>query len=196
MKIIKNILMIVGLLLQVGIGFASNGRAILNRIEAEASQSDDYDWENSGPTAEDIRAGLEAAKVKTLADKGSLEDKLMSAVKNGDLENVKDLIAAGADVNVKDSLNCTVLAHAVYKDNAEIVKLLIVNGAAKKEKNLKEVFMSAVFHGNNEVVKALLIEGASIDDDILNTADSFARIKCSAEVVNAIKELLQKRSRS
>lgn len=207
MKSIKNIklLMVAGLLLQVGIGFAADR------------------WEPTGPTVEDI---LAATKVENLAAKGSREDKLISAVKNGDLKNVETfiaagagleardngdmtalmiaankgytdivskLISAGANVNAKDRFGCTAFFKAADKGHTEIVKLLIANGAAKNEKNFGELFVRAVFQGNNEMVKALIVEGASIDHDTLDTAYSIARNRrCSAEIVNAIKELQRK----
>ena len=83
MKFIKNILMVLGLLLQVGASFASDAdeaQAILGRINKSKSTSN---WEPTGPTFEDIEA---ATKVENLAAKGSQEDKLITALKNGDLE--------------------------------------------------------------------------------------------------------------
>ncbi len=206
MKSIKNIklLMVVGLFLEVGVSFAADH------------------WELRGPTAEDI---LAATKVENLAAKGSREDKLISAVKNGDLKNVETFIAAsagleardnedmtalmiaakkgytdiasklikaGANVNAKDRFGCTAFFKAADKGHTEIVKLLIANGAAKNEKNFGELFVRAVFLGDNEMVKALIVEGASIDHDTLNTAYSFARNRCSAEVVALLKNLLKK----
>lgn len=204
MKIIKNILMVVGLFLEVGVSFA------------------DYHWQPTGPTAEDIQA---ATKVKNLAVKGSREDKLISAVKNGDLKNVETLIAAGVDLEARDNENMTalmiaakkgdtdiasklitaganisaqdrygwtVLFHAFDKGHAEIVKLLIVNGAAKNQENFGDLFVAAVYKGDNEMVKALIIEGASLDHRTLDRAWWSARNECSAEIVNAIEELLKK----
>ena len=225
MKIIKNILMVVGLFLEVGVGFAAfsdEGQAILDRICKEESNPESNHWEPTGPTRKDIQA---ATKVENLAAKGSREDKLISAVKNGDLKNVETLIAAGAgleardnenmtalmiaakkgytdiasklinagaNVSAKDRYGWTVLTYALDNGHTEIVKLLIANGAAKNQKDFGELFVSAVFQGNNEMVKAFIVEGASIDHDTLNTAYSIARTRCSAEIVNAIKELQTK----
>ena len=191
MKFTKNILMVLGLLLQVCVSFAAfsdEGQAILDRIRKEESNTESNHWEPTGPTREDI---LAATKVENLSAKGSLEDQLISAVKNGDLKNVEALINAGAHVDATDRYNCTALFHAIDVGHAEIVKLLIANGAAKNQKNFGELFVSAVFKGNNEMVKTFLVEGSRIDQDTLETAYMLAR-KCSAEVVNAIKELMTK----
>lgn len=225
MKFTKNILIVLGLLLQVGISFTASSdekQAILDRIRKEKSNPKSIDWEHTGPTREDI---LAATKVENLAAKESREDKLISAVKNGDLKNVEALIAAGvgleardnenmtalmivakkgytdiasrlinagAHVDATDWYNRTALSRAVDGGHAEIVKLLITNGAAKSQKNFGELFVSVVFNGNNEMVKAFLVEGSRIDQDTLETANMFARHRCSTEVVNAIKELQTK----
>ena len=221
--------MVLGLSLQVGAGFAeSQGHAVLRRINEERTRKgykeDMERWEKSGPTCEDI---LAATKVENLAAKESREDKLINAVKNGDLESVEDLIAEGADldleakddndmtalmiaakkgytdivsrlinsganIDAKDRYNWTALFNAVDGGHAETVKLLIANGAAKNQKDFGELFVSAVFKGNNEMVKAFLVEGARIGNDALHSAYWLARNKCSAEIVNAIKELQKK----
>jgi len=202
MKIIKNILLVVGLFLEVSTSFAA------------------VDWVHTAPTLEDI---MSATKVENLAVKGSREDKLIEAVKNGDLKNVETLIAPGVDLEARDNQNMTalmiaakkgytdivsklinaganlgakdrygktVLSYACKSGHTETVKILIANGAGKNEKNFGELFVSAVFTGNNEMVKALIVEGASMDHHTLNSAYWIARDKCSAEIVNTIKELL------
>jgi len=51
------------------------------------------------------------------------------AAKEGNIEAVKQHIAAGTDVNAKDEFEWTPLHCAAYKGNSEIVELLIANGA-------------------------------------------------------------------
>jgi len=203
MEFIKNIklLMLAGLLLQVGIGFAT-------------------DWEPTGPTLEDIQA---STKVENLAVKGSPEDTLLSALKNGDLKNVETLVAActgleardnenmtalmlaarkgytdivsklimaGANMSAKDRYGCkTSLFYAFDNGYTEIVKLLIANGAAKTQKNLGELLVSAVYKGNNEMAKALLSADVNMDSNTLETAYEFAR---NADMKKAIKDYRNK----
>jgi ankyrin repeat protein len=205
MKNVKSILLVVGLFLEVSTCFAA------------------ADWKPTGPTLADIMA---ATAVENQAVKESLEDKLIKAVKNGDLKNVETLISQGVDLEARDDQNMTVLMIAAQKGYADIVsklinagadldainryaartaffyayesghpetvKILIANGAAKNNEYFGETFVSAVFQGKNEMVKAFMVEGASIDHDTLDTAHSFAQWKCSAEVVNAIEELMTK----
>ncbi len=190
MKFTKNILVILGLLLQVGVSFAgsSQGSRILDRVHKEKSINTS-DWEHNGPTREDI---LCVTKVENLGR----ENNLISAAKNGNLKSVEAFIVAGADVNDNDSSGWTVLEYATYNaisglpDRIEIVKLLIANGAAaKNDKRLEEFFVAAVFKGNNEMAKALLALDISFSSDALTKAYSYAQITCSAEIANAIKEL-------
>ena len=71
-----------------------------------------HNWKPTGPTVEDIRA---ATKAENPAAKGSQEDKLISAVKNGDLQNVKTFISAGAGLEARDNENMTALMRAAEK---------------------------------------------------------------------------------
>src|SRR5689334_22732239 len=93
--------MVMGLFLEVCVSFA------------------DYHWKSTGPTAEDIQA---ATKVKNLAAKGSREDKLISAVKNGDLKSVETFIAAGAGLEARDNGDRTALMRAAEKGYSDIVR--------------------------------------------------------------------------
>lgn len=208
MKSIKNIklLMVVGLLLEVGTGLA------------------DDPWKPTGPTREDI---LAATKVENLATKGSLEDKLISAVKKGDLKEVETFIAAGADleardnknmtalmiaaekgytdivkilikagvnVTAKDNFNWTAFFRAADKNHPEIVKILIAAGGAENSDSLEELLVKSVHNGNTQMVKALM--SAKISYDTLETAYSFAenRRRRNPEIFNIIVEALNKKS--
>ncbi|NEP50476.1 MAG: ankyrin repeat domain-containing protein [Moorea sp. SIO3C2] len=58
-----------------------------------------------------------------------LNEGLLQASKDGDLEAVKSLVAQGADVNVKDKENATPLMRSVSRNYREIVEFLIEKGA-------------------------------------------------------------------
>ena len=58
-----------------------------------------------------------------------LNEELLQATKDGDLEVVKSLVDQGADVNVKDKENATPLMRSVSRNYQAIVKLLIEQGA-------------------------------------------------------------------
>jgi len=61
-------------------------------------------------------------------------DAFCTLIKQGNLEAVKGMIEAGADVN-KKSVGMTPLMYAARQNRVEIVKLLIANGANVKVKS-------------------------------------------------------------
>ncbi len=199
--------MVVGLFLQVGLGFA-------------------YSWEPTGPTREDIEA---ATKVKNLAAKGSREEKLINAVKNGDSKAVKAHIADGADLEARDKGNmtalmiaaekgyteivkiliyagarvdsqdrfgCTSFFKAADKGHVEIVKILIATGAAVETDSLEGLFVRAAHEDNTEMVKALLmVENPRIRKRTLDHAYMSARSNDNTEILNLIAEALEARNK-
>src|SRR5260221_931828 len=158
--------MVVGLFLEVGVGF------VYSKLSDEQAQSmvENIDymqirsvaWEPTGPTVEDF---LAATKVKGLATKGSREDKLISAVKNGDLKNVEIFIAAGADLEARDNENTTALMRAAEKGYSDIVRILIDAGAdiSTEDKFGCTAFFKAADKNHVDVVKMLIAKGAAED---------------------------------
>lgn len=49
------------------------------------------------------------------------ETRLMLAAQQGDLDEVKQLIEAGADVSLEDNLHCTARVHAIMKGHDHVV---------------------------------------------------------------------------
>jgi ankyrin repeat protein len=137
------VFVVAGLFLEVGTSFADG-------------------WESTGPTAEDIRA---ATKVDNLAAKGSLEDKLISAVKNGDLKDVEAFIAKGAGLEARDNENMTALMRAAEKGYADIARILIDAGAdmSAQDKFGCTAFFRAADKNHVDVVKMLIAKGAAAD---------------------------------
>lgn len=84
------------------------------------------DWVSTGPTVDDI---LAANAVENLAVKGSQEDKLITAVKKGDLKAVNNIIAGGVTLEARDKENMTPLMIAVKKGFCDIASKLIKTGA-------------------------------------------------------------------
>jgi ankyrin repeat protein len=66
----------------------------------------------------------------------NLADELLSASKNGDAAEVKDLVAKGVNVNKKDEYGSTALIYAVTNNNSNCVKVLTENGADVNTKNI------------------------------------------------------------
>lgn len=82
---------------------------------------------------------------------------LIEAVKSGNKESVRELIAAGAQVNQQDKQGWAPLNWAAGKGDLEIVELLIQHGADPflVGRDLRTPQMIALAAGRSEVVKAL-----------------------------------------
>jgi len=120
-----------------------------------------------------------------LADSG--ED-LLAAVRKGDADRVKALLAQGADVNAKSPYGATGLFFAADRGNVEIVKILLDRGA---DVNVKDTFYGATaltWAAEKErwdVIQLLLGKGATAGvDDVLTAAVE----KGNAEIVKSVLE--------
>jgi len=90
-----------------------------------------------------------------------INDNLLKALIDDDLTKVKKMINDGADVNMKDSHNQTVLS---YASSPDIVKALIENGAdVNANSGGTTPLKSASTLGRLDVVRELLDKGADID---------------------------------
>jgi len=93
---------------------------------------------------------------------------LHQAAANGDIDQVRILIAKGVDVNAHDDAKLTPLHYVAKSGIAEIVQLLLEAGAdvdAKEGKNNEKTpLYYAAAAGNKEVVKLLVEAGADIND--------------------------------
>lgn len=100
-------------------------------------------------------------------------DALRRAASAGDLVKVKELLAAGVDVNAANAYGGTALAFASDKGRTEVVNLLLERGATV---NVKDRFYNAtpltwaVTHGHAEIVRALLAKGAEGESEALMSA--------------------------
>jgi ankyrin repeat protein len=94
----------------------------------------------------------------------SLEDDLYKAVDKGDIAKVKELINKGANVNyITESNNHSLLRWAVDKDNVEMAKLLIANGAEINNGYGEPLLIRAVIGGRISMLKFLLEKGVDIN---------------------------------
>ena len=170
--------MVAGLFLQ-----ASQGQQILQRIQEE--KEDISSWEHTGPTAEDI---LAATKVENLAAKGSREDKLINAVKKGDLKSVETLIAEGTGLEARDNENMTPLMIAAEKGYTDIFRFLIGAGADvnAKDRFNRTAFFRAADKNHIEIVKIVIAEGGAIDRETLEGFLVSSASKGNTEMVKAL----------
>ena len=87
------------------------------------------------------------------------------AAEEGNIEAVKQAIAASSDVNKKDRYENTPLLHAASSGHKEIVELLISNGAnvnAKGDLGTTPLLWAAV-RGRKEVAELFLAKGADVN---------------------------------
>ena len=164
--------------------FMANFIVVVMLLQASVSFADDS-WESTGPTAEDI---LSATKVENLAAKGSREEKIISAVKNGDLKNVETFIAAGAGLEARDAEDMTALMTAATRGHTDIARKLIKAGAnvnAGDKFGRTPLFM-ATDKGHVDTVKILMAAGAS--DRNFESIFMSAVFKGNTQMVEALVE--------
>ena len=84
---------------------------------------------------------------------------------DGNIEAVKQHLAAGTDVNAKDDNGWTPLLLAVEESHKEIAELLILKGANVNAKNQNEVtpLHWAAARGHKEIVELLIAKGADVN---------------------------------
>ena len=93
---------------------------------------------------------------------------IIDAVSNNDLKNVRKHISSGLDINLQyENLDsCTLLHIAVKRNNKEMVRLLLENGA---DVGLKNLHLNLPLHiagarGHYEIICMLVDAGSKIDD--------------------------------
>jgi ankyrin repeat protein len=90
------------------------------------------------------------------------DSKLISAIKDDSIDDVKRLVGQGADVNAKDKDGFSALHVAVLQDNNAIVKYLIEKGADIEAKDSKG--NTPLLNANHvDVVRCLVEMGANVD---------------------------------
>ena len=94
--------------------------------------------------------------------------KLIEAIKEGDIEAVKQAIAAGTDVNAPDIGELTPLHSAAAEGHKDVVELLIANGADVNAKNsggdgVSTPLHNAAMEGHKEIVELLIANGADVN---------------------------------
>ncbi|WP_353283954.1 ankyrin repeat domain-containing protein [Wolbachia endosymbiont (group A) of Lypha dubia] len=110
-----------------------------------------------------------------------LDKKLLSAVKNGDLNKVEDFISQGSSLEVKDSNGNTLLHYASQNDHLEVVEYLVKKGASLKAKNKdgKTPLDLAVHKNYISIIKFLKKTHLDLDKKLLAVAngDDLNRVK-------------------
>jgi ankyrin repeat protein len=94
-----------------------------------------------------------------------LDRRLFQAVENGQMDETRDLIAAGADVNARDQSRWTPLCSAASKGRAEIARLLIDSGTFVEARTRVACtpLMLAAYGGHVRTVELLIECGADVN---------------------------------
>jgi len=107
---------------------------------------------------------------KTGEELKAAKEPIHAAARQGNIEAVKQHLAAGADVNAIDHEGNTPLHHAVYNDQTEIIRLLIdkgaeVNGKRKAANHEKGVapLHTATWRSTIETMELLIDNGADVN---------------------------------
>jgi cytohesin len=102
---------------------------------------------------------------KTTRPNISIHDAAGARGRRGNIEAVKQHLAAGTDVDARDKEDKTPLKHAAFRGYKEIVELLIAKGAdvnAKDNTGMTPLHWVA-FGGKNEIVELLILNGADVN---------------------------------
>jgi hypothetical protein len=164
---IAALLVLAGLLV-LGGAQLDGGSGVAAAAGAErASARGGNDWA-SGRTAKltgrRVKAAKEAdADVNHRNADGSTP--LQWAVYNGDVEEVRRLIAAGADVSLANDYGATPMGLAAVVADTEILKLLLEAGADVDSPNAEgqTALMTVARTGNVEAARLLIEHGATVD---------------------------------
>ena len=120
--------------------------------------------QQSAPQAEPVEPIAEAAKPEP-PTAISIHD----AVEKGNVEAIKQHLAAGTDVNARDSIGETPLFYAAVDGHKEIAELLIAEGAdvnAKDDKIVGYPLHFAAAFGHKEIAEMLIANGADVNAKI------------------------------
>jgi uncharacterized protein len=91
-------------------------------------------------------------------------DLLLTAAEKGDLSTMQQLIAAGANINLKNSFDENLIFLACKSGHLETVKFLLAHGADPSQGNSgnQDAMHAACIKGNLAIVQELIKHGANV----------------------------------
>lgn len=120
----------------------------------------------------------------------SVADPLHAAAKSGDVEGVKQLLAQGYDINVRDENEATPLHWAVYAGHEAVARLLIARGADIYANEIQLCCVTPRADGRNPggvtplhwaasggqavLAKLLIVKGANVNAETIDGATPLA----------------------
>ncbi len=123
---------------------------------------------------------------------GTFASEIADAARNGQLAEVRALIAAKANVNEPEVDGATALLWAAEHDDLIMVETLLAAGAGADAKNRVGAtpMLAAATNGNAEILAALLTHGANPNGKVSATGDTPLMIAAKTGIVAAVKVLL------
>jgi len=147
----------------------------------------------SAPEAKPVEPVAEATQPEPPLVKLEAPDiSIHEAIKEGDIQAVKQHLATGTDVNAKDKRGGTALYSAAVVGHNEIAELLINKGADVRVKN-KASFTplhEGAYNGHKEIVELLITSGADVN--AMKTDGMTPLDMASMNSHNEIADLLRK----
>lgn len=133
------------------------------------------DYAAQGATESEIGAAESEAERTPPPDPNAQDARgvtpLMRAARSGNDVALEELLARGADVNLRDSEGWTALMYAVrWQNNLGIVNTLIESGAhvrVRNNYNVTPLLMAAAYSGNAGIVARLLHDRAPTDEEVM-----------------------------
>jgi ankyrin repeat protein len=144
-----------------------------------------------------VRAIIPATKKESLPSTSFalIEDDLLKAASNGEIEKVRSLLNKGANVNAKDKDGVTAMMWASEKGQTEIVNILLSKGAevnARENNSGMTALMVAAAEGHTAIVEALLAKGADVNAKDYNLGATPLMGAAEYGYVNIIRTLIAK----
>ncbi len=114
--------------------------------------------------AERVEIMVNATKL-TQTQQKELNDKLIAAAIKGDIKNIRELLANGANVDAKSKYGETALFWAACSGKVDIATFLIEKGAdvGAKDNYGETALHKAAWMGHVDVAKILIEKGADVD---------------------------------
>ena len=126
----------------------------------------------------------------TEAERITLNQKLIDAARDNNIEGAREALKNGADVNAKDKAGKTALIWAARYGHTEVVKMLIAAGADVNAKNSdgNTALIWAAYYGHAEIIKMLIAAGADVNatDNGGNTALIWAAREGHTEIAKLL----------
>ncbi len=141
----------------------------------------------------DLAAQENDTSVAEFLKQTELDKKLLAAVQDADLNEVKDLINQKANINAKDMYGWTPLHFAASRDKLSVVEFLFNNNANIKAKDVygnTPLHVAAQYSSNLEIVKFLLDKDISGINDITNNGWTPLHVAIQGNKLNTVELLL------